>query len=318
MHRIIPVMALFTLSLLSACQPGDRQENRHTAETKTPVIVVVNYPLEFIVESLVGSDVEVLNPVPAGFDPETWFPDDEMIQTIQKADLIITNGADFSGWVKKLSLPRAKVLRTSLALKTDLITVPDFEVHSHGTGAAHSHAGTVAFFWLDPTLMSKQADAIGKKLTQILPREKENISTNLKQLKNSLEPLDQKLDQLRSKHPGLHWFTQRPVYQYLARHADWEVHHLHWKKNSVPTENTLDKIKQLQEQYKIRLMLWEADPGKKIINSLKQRGISSVVLDPLSTKPAKGNYLTEMQRQLNQLEEILKQNSLDQKPPENQ
>lgn len=316
MHRTILVMALFALSLLSACQPGDRQENRLTAETKTPVIVVVNYPLEMIVESLVGPDVEVLNPVPAGSDPETWFPNDEMIQTIQTADLIVTNGADFAGWVKKLSLPRSKVLKTSLALKADLITVPDFEVHSHGTGAAHSHAGTVAFFWLDPTLMSKQADAIGKKLTQILPQEKESIAANLKQLKNSLEPLDQKLDQLRSKYPGLHWFTQRPVYQYLARHADWKMHHLHGEKNSDLTENTLEKIKQLQEQHKVRLMLWEADPGEKIINNLKQRGIFSIVLDPLSTKPAEGNYLTEMQRQLNQLEEFLNQNSFEQKIPE--
>jgi len=316
MHRTCLAIVLCSLSMLCACQEKTQQENRLAVEIKTPVIVVVNYPLEFIVESLVGPDIEVLNPVPPGSDPETWFPDDAMIQIIQRADLIVTNGAGFADWVKKLSLPRSKVLKTSLFLKEALITVPDYEVHSHGTGGAHSHAGTVAFFWLDPALMARQADAIGKKLTQLLPEEKETISANLKKLQDSLEPLTQELDQLRTDYPGLHWFTQRPVYQYLARHAGWKVHHLHWKKNSDPTKNILEKLKTIQKQHKVRFMLWEEDPDEKTIKDLKQRGISSVVLDPLSTKPAQGNYLTEMRRQLNQLEAFLKQNSSAQKSSE--
>jgi len=268
---------------------------------------VVNYPLEFITDSLVGPDVKVLNPVPQGADPETWFPDDTMIQTIQQADLIVTNGANYAGWVKKLSLPRSKVLRTSLFLKESLITVPDFDVHSHGTGGAHSHAGTVAFFWLDPALLARQAEAIGQKLIQLLPQEKESITANLKKLKKSLEPLNQKLDQLRSNYPGLHWFSQRPVYQYLARRADWTMHHLHWKKNADPNEGTWKKLKSIQVQHKVPLMMWEQRPDEKHLKALQQQGVASIVLDPFSAKPAQGDYLTEMQRQLNQLEEFLKQ-----------
>ncbi|MDF1742611.1 MAG: metal ABC transporter substrate-binding protein [Gimesia sp.] len=316
MHRIYFIVALFSMTLLYACQQKPQQENKLAEEKQPPVIVVVNYPLEFIVKSLVGPDVKVLNPVPPGADPETWFPDDEIIQTIQEADLIVTNGANFADWVKKLSLPRSKVLKTSLFLKEDLITVPDFEVHSHGSGGAHSHAGTVAFFWLDPALLARQADAIGKKLIQLLPREKESITANLKKLKNSLEPLNQKLDQLRSNYPGLHWFSQRPVYQYLTRRTDWKVHHLHWKKNAVPNENTWEKIKMIQKQHKVSLMLCEQKPDKKYLNELQQRGVSSIVLDPLTVKPSQGDYLTEMQRQLNQLEAFLKSESSTQESSE--
>ncbi|WP_298865703.1 metal ABC transporter substrate-binding protein [uncultured Gimesia sp.] len=316
MHRIYFIVALFSMTMLYACQQKPQEGTRLAEEKQSPVIVVVNYPLEFIVKSLVGPDVKVLNPVPPGSDPETWFPNDEIIQTIQEADLIVTNGANFADWVKKLSLPRSKVLKTSIFLKEDLITVPDYEVHSHGSGGAHSHAGTVAFFWLDPALLARQADAIGKKLIQLLPREKESITENLKNLKDSLEPLNLKLDQLRSKYPGLHWFSQRPVYQYLTRRADWTVHHLHWKKNTKPNESTWETMKTIQELHKVPFMIWEQKPDKKLLNEFQQRGVSSFVLNPLTAKPARGDYLTEMRLQLNQLEAFLKSGSSTQESSE--
>lgn len=311
MQRFYFILVLVSLCFLSACQPkGPQEKSKGDSVIQAPTVVVVNYPLEFIVESLAGTEVKVLNPVPLGDDPETWFPDDAMIQTIQKADLIITNGAGFSAWVKKLSLPRSKILRTSLFLKESLITVPDFDVHSHGAGGAHSHAGTVAFFWLDPALFARQADVIGERLAKLLPSKKESISSNLKTLKKSLEPLNEKLDQLRLKYPGLYCFTQRPVYQYLTRRIDWTVHHLHLKKNEEPDETTWSKLKAIQDENKVPFMIWEQNPSAKTIKELEQHGVSSVVLNPLGAKPAEGDFLTEMGRQLDKLETFLeKQNS---------
>ncbi|QDV51891.1 High-affinity zinc uptake system binding-protein ZnuA precursor [Gimesia fumaroli] len=311
MQRTILLLVLFSVLTLCACQPSPRSKEKKTAENETPVVVVVNYPLQFIVESLVGPEYEVLNPVPPDANPETWLPDDVMIQTIQQADLIVTNGANFADWVKKLSLPRSKVLRTSLSLKDALITVPDFEVHSHGTGGAHSHAGTVAFFWLDPALMARQAEAIAQRLIEIDPQQKESITANLKKLKESLKSLGKKLDQLQAEFPGLHWFSERPVYQYLAQRCDWTMHHLHWKPGVVPTEHDWDKLKTIQQEHKISFLVWEHQPKENRVKDLAEHGIASVVLDPLTGKPAQGDYVSEMQRQLEQLEQFLKQHQLE-------
>lgn len=307
MQRSILLLALFSVLPLCACQPDSQPNSKVTTENKTPVVVVVNYPLQFIVESLVGPEYEVLNPVPLDANPETWLPDDAMIQTIQEADLIVTNGANFADWVKKLSLPRSKVLRTSLSLKDALITVPDFEVHSHGTGGAHSHAGTVAFFWLDPTLMTRQAEAIAQRLIAIDPQQKESIAANLDQLQESLKPLNKKLDQLRADYPGLHWFSERPVYQYLARRCGWTMHHLHWKQGTSHSKSDWDKLTTMQQEHKIPFLVWEHQPEMERVKDLTEHGITSVVLDPLTVKPAQGDYVSEMQRQLDQLEQFLKQ-----------
>ena len=307
MQRTHLLIALFLVLTLSACQPATQSKSIATTENKTPVIVVVNYPLQFIVESLVGPEFEVLNPVPPDANPETWLPDDAMIQTIQQANLIVTNGASFADWVKKLSLPRSKVLRTSLSLKDALITVPDFEVHSHGTGGAHSHAGTVAFFWLDPVLMSRQADAIAQRLIDIDPLQKKSITVNLKKLKDSLEPLSQMLDQLQAEYPGLHWFSERPVYQYLARRCGWTMHHLHWKQGTVPGDSEWETMKSLQQEHKIPFLVWEHQPTREQEKNLSEQGVTSVILDPLTVKPAQGDYVSEMQRQLKQLAQFLNQ-----------
>lgn len=305
------VAALLCLLSFSGCQSETSSETREKVNHTTPVVVVVNYPLEFIVTSLGGDHFEVINPVPPGANPETWLPDDKETQTIQSADLIVTNGANFADWVKKLSLPRSRVLRTSLSIKDALITVPDFEVHSHGDGGAHSHAGTVAFFWLDPTLMKRQAQAIAERLIQLDPSQKELISSNLASLEKSLQPLSDKLDQLKTTHPGLHWFSTRPVYQYLARHCDWQMHHLHWKENTDPTEADWDKLKSLQKEHPVSLMLWEHQPDNELIKKLEAARVKSFVLDPLTVQPAKGNYLTQMTQQLNELEQFLKTQSAE-------
>lgn len=307
MMRLLSILLVLTPMFVgTACQSREKTPAEQTAETGPPLVVVVNYPLEFIVDSLVGPEFEILNPVPPEADPEVWLPDDALVETIQQADLIIINGADFADWVKKLSLPRSKVLRTSLSLKDALITVPDFEVHSHGTGGAHSHAGTVAFFWLDPGLMYRQAEAVAQRLSQLDPAEEKNIQTNLQQLKTALQPLNQKLDEIKSDYSGLHWFSRRPVYQYLARRCGWEMYHLHWKPGVAPTESEWDQLQALQKEHKISGVLWEQTPSPKLGEKLKQQNLDSFVLNPLTTKPAKGDYLSVMQEQLTQLAQFLK------------
>lgn len=307
MQPVFKVSVLCLVLAVSGCQSQTEEIQPPVAEEGPRLVVVVNYPLQFIVESLAGPEFQILNPVPPAEDPETWLPGDATIQTIQQADLIVTNGADFADWVKKLSLPRSKVLRTSLAIKDALITVPDFEVHSHGSGGAHSHAGTVAFFWLDPQLMAKQAEVIAERLIKLDPPSEKEIRANLEKLNVSLKPLIQQLDQIQEHYPGLEWYSCRPVYQYLARRCDWTMHHLHWKSNEAPNPEDWKRIKALQEQKKISLMLCETEPAEELVHKLAEQGITVFTLNPLTVAPAQGDYVSNMQQQLTHLQTFLKQ-----------
>ena len=307
MQPVFKVFSLYLLLMISACQSKTDEVRQQAAEESPRLVVVVNYPLQFIVESLVGPEFQIMNPVPPNENPETWLPGNATTQTIQQADLIVTNGADFADWVKKLSLPRSKVLRTSLAIKDALITVPDFEVHSHGAGGAHSHAGTVAFFWLDPRLMARQAEAIAERLIKLDPGSEKTIRANLEKLNDSLKPLNHQLDQLREDYPGLNWYSRRPVYQYLAKRCDWTMHHLHWKSNEKPNQEDWKQLKTLQKQQKISLMLCESEPTEELVRELAEQGITVFTLNPLTVAPAQGDYVSNMQQQLTHLQMFLKQ-----------
>ncbi|HAH46315.1 metal ABC transporter substrate-binding protein [Gimesia sp.] len=307
MQPIFKISVLCLVLAVSGCQSQTEEIQRPVAEEGPRLVVVVNYPLQFIVESLAGPEFQILNPVPPAEDPETWLPGDATIQTIQQADLIVTNGADFADWVKKLSLPRSKVLRSSLAIKDALITVPDFEVHSHGSGGAHSHAGTVAFFWLDPQLMARQAEAIAERLIKLNPPSENEIRANLEKLNDSLKPINEQLDQIQEDYPGLEWYSRRPVYQYLARRCDWTMFHLHWKSNEAPNTEDWKRLKALQEQKKISLMLCETEPAEELVHKLAEQGITVFTLNPLTVAPAQGDYVSNMQQQLTHLQTFLKQ-----------
>ena len=49
----------------------------------TPVVYVVNYPLQYFTERIAGDEVDVHFPAPAGEDPAFWQPGAEVIGAYQ-------------------------------------------------------------------------------------------------------------------------------------------------------------------------------------------------------------------------------------------
>ena len=85
------------------------------ATSSTPLnIYTVNYPLAYFAERIGADHVDVVFPAPKDVDPAYWMPDKETITRYQKADLILLNGAHYAKWVEKVTLPRAKMINTSI------------------------------------------------------------------------------------------------------------------------------------------------------------------------------------------------------------
>ena len=115
----------------------------------TPVVSVVNYPLQYITGRIAGDAIEVRFPAPAGEDPAFWTPDARAIAVYQSADLIVLNGATYAKWVAVASLPTSKRLDTSAAFGDELIHIEVSATHSHGPTGEHSHRETAYTTWLD-------------------------------------------------------------------------------------------------------------------------------------------------------------------------
>ena len=223
-------------------------------------IYTVNYPLKYFAERIAAEHAEVVFPAPAEVDPAFWKPDVAAIGAYQRADLILLNGADYAKWVGQVSLPRRHLVNTSAGLTDRLIKADAGIAHSHGTGDEHAHAGIAFTTWLDPGQAILQADAIKTALIKNRPQAKAEFERNFAKLETDLIALNTELQGILSNARGQALLASHPVYQYLVRAYDLDLHSVLWEPDAFPSEDQWSELASLAETNSAKWMLWEGEP----------------------------------------------------------
>ena len=295
---------LLTCMPMLACERSDPPVGGASTKTQTsvePTVYVVNYPLQFFVERIGGEAVEVVFPAPEDEDPAYWKPDADTIAAFQKADLILLNGASYARWVEHAILPASKVVDTSKAFKDRYIELEGAVKHAHGPEGEHAHRSVAFTTWLDPTLALQQAEAIGNRLTRMLPDRAEELARNFEALKRDLESLDTRLADLTKDGIETPLLAAHPVYQYVARRYGLNIKSLDWEPHQVPTAKQWAELDKLIQDHPANWMIWEAAPSTETIDKLRERSIRCGVFDPCGNVPSNGDYLQVMQRNIEAL-----------------
>lgn len=296
MRRSIILTGLLMLSLATSVSAESR-----------PIIFTVNYPLAYFAERIGGDLVKIVFPAPADVDPAFWVPEGTIIGDYQKADLILLNGANYAKWTKKISLPMLRTVDTSKAFKDEYINIETGVTHSHGPGGDHSHSGTAFTTWLAPSLAVRQAEAIFKAFSRILPEHQAELESNFKALEADFLRLDKKLHQLSELKPGLPLLGSHPVYQYLARGYDLNIRMVMWEPDEDPGEQQWQNLQSIVEEQRPAWMLWEAPPRPESIARLAEMGIRSLVYSPCFNRPEQGDFLTVMEQNIDNLAVVFSQ-----------
>jgi zinc transport system substrate-binding protein len=284
--------ALVSLCLLAA-SPLVR-----AGSTGSPTLKVVasNYPLAYFAERLGGARVAVSFPAPAEADPAFWHPDAKAVGAMQRADLIVLNGADFEKWLPHVALPRLKTVDTAAGFRDAFIHIENAVTHSHGPGGTHSHAGTAFTTWLDFDQAAQQAQALADAMARKRPEWKSLITENLAALKADLAALDTELKATAAAKPGLPLLASHPVYQYLARRYGLNLQAVHWEPNEMPPAEEWQALEKTLAKHPAKWMLWEAEPSPDIAAKLRALGVGSVPFEPCANRPASGDFLSAMRR----------------------
>jgi zinc transport system substrate-binding protein len=269
--------------------------------TDSPIlkIVAANYPLAYFAERIGGNRVSVNLPVPSDEDPSFWKPNAKAVSDMQKAELILLNGADYEKWLPKVSLSKFKLADTSVGFKDSYIRIENAVTHSHGPGGAHSHDGLANNTWLDFDQAQKQAEAVANAMIRKRPELKSVFMDNLKPLQAELAELDSQI-QTAAK-PGLPLLGSHPVYQYLGRRYYLNLTSVHWEPNEIPPAPEWEALQKLIANHPAKTMLWETQPNSEIAGKLKALGVESLVFDPCPNRPASGDFLTVMKKNLDNL-----------------
>lgn len=297
--------------VLAGCKPSAEAPAEKAAETAAgptsaksgkPQVLVANYPLQYFAQRIAGDAVEVRFLAPKGEDPAFWQPDEAAITAFQNADLILMNGAGYSKWADKVTLPESKVVDTSAAFANNFIEVRDATTHSHGPGGAHSHNGTAFTTWIDFNQAAMQAQAVGDALAKLVPAAKDTISKNTEALKDELEALDDRMSALSRRlvqHPLV---ASHPVYHYLARRYGLDLRSVLWEPDTVLDEKALNDLRAILAHHRARWMIWEGEPSKDNIEKLEAMGMHSVVFDPCGNVPEKGDFMSVMKSNVETME----------------
>jgi zinc transport system substrate-binding protein len=260
----------------------------------TLVIYTVNYPLAYFAERIGGDLVEVHFPAPGDEDPAFWSPDADTIAAYQAADLILLNGAGYAKWVDRAALPSSRVVNTSEGLTDQLLPLEGTVTHSHGPEGEHEHGGFAFTTWLDPELAIQQAQSIAAAIALLKPEQEPEIQRRMDSLKRDLVDLDSRLGVAAEALGDEPLLFSHPIYQYLINRYGLNGVEVHWEPDQEPDGRAWGHLEELLETHQAKWMVWEGEPLEATVRGLEDRGISSLVFDPCSNRPAEGDYLTVM------------------------
>ncbi len=305
--RILSPLSL--IILLAACKPAaDTAPASATADTPAaaisgkPQVLVANYPLQYFAQRIAGDAVQVRFLAPKDEDPAFWQPDEAAVTAFQNADLILMNGASYSKWADKVTLPESKVVDTSSAFAQSLIQVNETSTHSHGPGGEHSHSGTAFTTWIDFKQASLQARAVRNALSALIPEAKEAFEKNFDGLKDDLDDLDRRMSALSRRLVENPMVASHPVYHYLARRYGMNLRSVLWEPENVPDDAAMADLNAALSGHRARWMLWEGEPAAESVAKIAAVGLKSVTFDPCGNVPDSGDFITVMKANVEALE----------------
>ncbi|MBW1828768.1 MAG: zinc ABC transporter substrate-binding protein [Deltaproteobacteria bacterium] len=267
-------------------------------------VYVVNYPLKYFTERIAGDHAIVVFPVPSEGDPAYWMPDAKTIIEYQQADLILLNGANYAKWVKKVSLPRSKMVDTSADFKGQYITAEEITTHSHGPEGKHAHESLAFTTWIDFDLAAKQAEAIAKALVRKKPDLRDMFHQNYVALEKDLIALNQMIKQIVSKKQQQPLIASHPVYDYFLKRYGLNMKSVHWEPDEMPNPEQWMELRNILKEHPAKWMIWEGVPIKECVEKLKSMGINSAVFDPCGNIPDECDFLTVMKKNVENLKVV--------------
>jgi zinc transport system substrate-binding protein len=296
-------ITLLVIILFAGCKKGEKPSSKNDIQ-----IFVSNYPLAYFAKTICGNSEKVLFPE-IDDDPVFWEPSISDITAMQKADVVLINGATYEKWMDKVSLSKGRLINTSASFRDRYILTEHAQTHSHGPTGEHSHTGTAFTTWIDFTQAVQQAEATKDALISAQIGPKEKLEDNYEQLKSQLLSVDASFEAITKGNSEVLLFASHPVYQYFARRYQLNIKSVLWEPDGLPDEAMWKELEKLHHEHGAAWMIWEDEPLPESIKRLGEMGIQSVVFNPCGNRPEQGDFMTVMNSNVENLRLIFAGNS---------
>ncbi|MEK4365628.1 metal ABC transporter substrate-binding protein [Paenibacillus sp. FSL M8-0212] len=314
---------LFSLTLIVAGCGQKSASDANTASTGTSVPVetktaklnvqVSFYPMYEFSKNVAGDLADVHTLVPAGMEPHDWEPTPQDIASIEKADVLVYNGAGMESWIDQVtgSLSNASLIQVEASKGINLLeggehdhhhedseatehdhdhsdeATAEEHDHDHYTeseaGHDHEHGGLDPHVWLSPALAVKEVRNIEAGLAQAAPEHAEQFKQNADAYIAQLESLDQDFKAAVTESKRKDFITQHAAFGYLAKeYGLQQVPIAGLSPEQEPSAAQMASVIDFAKEHQVKTIFFETLVSSKVSETIASEvGAKTAVLNPI-------------------------------------
>ncbi|MGX1830270.1 metal ABC transporter substrate-binding protein [Paenibacillus taichungensis] len=317
---------LFSLTLIVAgCGQNQSASDSSTSSANTPVppeteeaklnVEVSFYPMYEFTKNVAGDLANVHTLVPAGMEPHDWEPTPQDIASIEKADVLVYNGAGMESWVDQVtdSLSNSKLIQVEASHGIDLLEGSEGDEHDHEHGDTtdthdhadeattkehdhdhdaeaeeghthdHDHGGLDPHVWLSPALAVKEVRNIEAGLAQAAPEHAEQFKQNADAYIAKLEALDQDFKAAVADGKRKDFITQHAAFGYLAQeYGLQQVPIAGLSPEQEPSAAQMASVIDFAKEHQVKTIFFETLVSSKVSETIANEvGAKTAVLNPI-------------------------------------
>ena len=271
--------------LTSACTSSG---NVQSGTSKTPVVVVTYSILGDLVADLVGDTAKVIVVIPNGQDQHEFEPSAKVVEQINNADFIVSNGLDLEEHLTGV-LAEAATRGVGVFKAAEHVTL-----RKAGAELTDAKDGNDPHLWLDPITLAEMIPDLSNELGKALGVD---LSDSAAQLSLRLATIDVKIKEIMTTVPRCALVTGHDSLGYFAARYGCQIVGAVIPSLSSSAETSAGELADLKTaatQANVRAVFTEMGTPRAVVDQIaKEVGVKSVELRT-HMLPTGGHYADVM------------------------
>ncbi len=256
--------------LTSACQSS---RNIQSGTSKTPVVVATYSILGDLVADLVGDAAKVIVVIPNGQDQHEFEPSAKVVEQINNADFIVSNGLDLEEHLTDV-LAEAATRGVGVFMAAEHVTV-----RKAGAELTDAKDGNDPHLWLDPITLAEMIPDLSNELGKALGVD---LSDSAAQLSLRLATIDVKIKEIMTTVPRCALVTGHDSLGYFAARYGCQIVGAVIPSLSSSAETSAGELADLKTaatRANVRAVFTEMGTPRAVVDQIaKEVGVKSVEL----------------------------------------
>ena len=303
MKKIISLLLVIPMLFTIGCSKENKENENSEGKIK---IYTSIYPLYDFAKKVGGDKVDVTNLVPAGTEPHEWEISTSDIVNLEKADMLIYNGAGIENWTDKVisTLENKDIayVKTSEGLDIHKIGKKDSQEdnkHSHGSYDPHT--------WLSIKNAKQEMENIKNALVKYDPDNADYYEDNYEKYAKKFDELDKKYSNTLGPIKNKTIIVAHEAFGYLCEEYDINQEGIEGlTPDSEPDPARMRQIIKFAKKNNVKTIFFEELVSPKVAQTIaKEINAKTEVLNPLEINNGE-DYFSVMEKNLEVLYESMK------------